>query len=112
MAKCLITVGQEYLQPMYEFFHRKLLKRRFLMMGETPVQVLNEEDRRDQTKSYFWVIRIGEDGQEPINLYNYTPIRAGENAKRFLEGIREKGPSHKIAGSKTKSRLLRAFCCG
>ena len=34
MAKCLITAGQEYLQPMYDFFHRKLLKRRFLMMDE------------------------------------------------------------------------------
>ena len=87
MAKCLITAGQEYLQPMYDFFHRNLLKRRFLMMDETPVQVLNEENRRAQTKSYFWVIRTGEDGLHPIILYNYTPTRAGENAKQFLKGI-------------------------
>ena len=87
MAKCLITAGQEYLQPVYDFFHRNLLKRRFLMMDETPVQVLNEEDRRAQTKSYFWVIRTGEDGLNPIILYNYTPTRAGENAKQFLKGI-------------------------
>ena len=87
MAKCLITAGQEYLQPMYDFFHRKLLERRFLMMDETPVQVLKEDDRRAQTKSYFWVIRTGEDGLNPIILYNYTPTRAGENARRFLNGI-------------------------
>lgn len=87
MAECLITAAQEYLQPMYDFFHHKLLYRRFLMMDETPVQVLKEDDRRAQTKSYFWVIRTGEDGLNPIILYNYTPTRAGENAGRFLNGI-------------------------
>ena len=87
MAKNLITAAQEYLQPVYDFFHRKLLYRRFLMMDETPVQVLKEDDRRAQTKSYFWVIRTGEDGLNPIILYNYTPTRAGENARRFLNGI-------------------------
>lgn len=87
MAKCLITAGQEYLQPVYDFFHHKLLYHRFLMMDETPVQVLKEGNRRAQTKSYFWVIRTGEDELNPIILYNYTPTRAGENAKRFLNGI-------------------------
>ncbi len=56
------------------------------MMGEAPVQVLKEDDRHARTKSYFWVIRTGEDGLDPIILYNYTPTRAGENAKRFLNG--------------------------
>lgn len=87
MAKCLITAGQEYLQPMFDYFHQKLLYRQFLMMDETSVQVLKEDDRRTQTKSYFWVIRTGEDGLNLIILYNYTPTRAGENARRFLNGI-------------------------
>ena len=57
------------------------------MMDETPVRVLKEEGRRAQTKSYFWVVRTGEDGRNPIILFNYTPTRAGENARQFLEGI-------------------------
>lgn len=87
MAKNLITAAQGYLQPVYDLFHRKLLYRRFLMMDETPVQVLKEDYRQAQTKSYFWVIRTGEDGLNLIILYNYTPTRAGENARRFLNGI-------------------------
>ena len=87
MAHWIIVVSREYIQPLYDFFHRELLKRRFLMMDETPVQVLKEEGRRAQTKSYFWVVRTGEDGLPPIILYNYTPTRAGENAKQFLDGI-------------------------
>ena len=87
MAHWIITSGNEYIQPMYDYFHRELLKRRFLMMDETPVQVLKEDGRKAQSKSYFWVVRSGEDGLNPIILYNYTPTRAGENAKQFLDGI-------------------------
>jgi len=87
MAHWIITAGQEYMQPMYDYFHRELLKRRFLMMDETPIQVLKEEGRRAQSKSYFWLVRTGEDGLNPITLYNYTATRAGENAKQFLKGI-------------------------
>lgn len=87
MAHWIITAAQEYIQPMYDYFHRELLKRRFLMMDETPVQVLKEEGRRAQSKSYFWLVRTGEDGLNPIILYNYTPTRAGENARRFLNRI-------------------------
>ena len=43
MAHWIITAGQEYMQPVYDYFHRELLKRRFLMMDETPIQVLKEE---------------------------------------------------------------------
>ncbi|MDR1771389.1 MAG: IS66 family transposase [Hungatella sp.] len=87
MAHWIILAGIEFIQPMYDYFHRELLKRRFLMMDETPIQVLKEEGRRAQTKSYLWVIRTGEDRLNPIILYNYTPTRAGENAKQFLKGI-------------------------
>ena len=87
MANWIIKSSQKYIQPMYDYFHRELLKRRFLMMDETPVQVLKEDGRRAQSKSYFWLVRTGEDGLAPIILYNYTPTRAGENAKQFLKGI-------------------------
>lgn len=87
MAHWIISASLNYIQPMYDYFHRELLKRRFLMMDETPIQVLKEEGRRAQSKSYFWLVRTGEDGLNPIILYNYTPTRAGENAKQFLKGI-------------------------
>lgn len=87
MAHWIIAAGQEYMQPMYDYFHRELLKRRFLMMDETPIQVLKEEGRRVQPKSYFWLIRTREDGLNPIILYNYTSTRASENAKKFLDGM-------------------------
>ena len=46
MAHWIITAAKEYMQPIYDYFHRELLKRKFLMMNETPIQILKEEGRR------------------------------------------------------------------
>ena len=56
------------------------------MADETPIQVLKEEGRRPQSKSYVWLVRTGDNGELPIILYNYTPTRAGSHAAAFLAG--------------------------
>lgn len=88
MANWTIQNAEDFFQPMYDYFHRKLLEREFLMADETPVQVLHEEGRRAETKSYMWLFRTGEDGGIPIILYKYSPTRAGETAVNFLEGYK------------------------
>lgn len=85
MANWVIRNSEAFFRPMYEYFHRKLLERDFLMADETPLQVLHEEGRRAQTKSYMWLFRSGEDGGIPIILYKYSPTRAGDNAVEFLQ---------------------------
>ncbi|MFR3752836.1 MAG: IS66 family transposase [Enterocloster sp.] len=40
MAGWIITCAQNHLKPVYDYFHRELLKRHFLMADETPIQVL------------------------------------------------------------------------
>ena len=85
MANWVIRNSEAFFRPMYEYFHRKLLERNFVMADETPLQVLHEEGRRAQTKSYMWLFRSGEDGGIPIILYKYSPTRAGDNAVEFLQ---------------------------
>ena len=86
LANWIIYCSQNYFQPMYDYFHRELLKRNFAMADETRVQVLNEEGRRAQTQSFMWLFRSGEDGLPAIILYGYSPTRSGSHAKEFLEG--------------------------
>ena len=69
LANWIIYCSRNYFQPMYDYFHRELLKRSFAMADETRVQVLKEEDRRAQTQSFMWLFRSGEDGLPPIILY-------------------------------------------
>ena len=88
MANWVIRNTLDYFTPMYDYFHRQLLKREFAMADETPLQVLHEPGRRAQTKSYMWLFRSGEDGGLPIILYKYSETRAGNNAVEFLEGFK------------------------
>ena len=87
LANWVITCAKEYFQPMYDFFHKSLLKRNFLMADETRIQVLKEKNRNPETDSYMWVFRSGEDKLPPIILYHYTQTRAKYNAEEFLEGF-------------------------
>lgn len=85
MAHWIIYCLENYFQPMYDYLHRQLLKRKYLMADETPLQVLKEEERRPQSKSYVWLVRAEDDGEIPIILYNYTPTRASKNAAESLK---------------------------
>ena len=88
---CSILIQIGWFQPMYDYFHRELLKRRFAMADETRVQILKEEERRAQTQSFMWLFRSGEDGLPAIILYGYSPTRSGSHAKEFLKGSRVSG---------------------
>ena len=113
MARWIIACSEEYFHPVFKYLHRLLLKRRFLMADETPVQVLKEPGRRPQSKSYVWLVRTGEDGEHPIILYNYTPTRAGKNAEAFLADA-EKGYYLMVDGYQGYNLLrgkARRCCC-
>ena len=87
IANWIIKNAEQFFTPMCRYFRRRLVAGRFAMADETPVQVLKEPGRRAQTKSYMWVFRTGEFDKEQIVLFNYSPTRAGDTAKEFLEGF-------------------------
>ena len=86
MAHWTVYCSQNYFMPMIDYFHRLLVKRRFVGADETPIQVLKEEGRRPQAKSYVWLFRSGDDGKPPIILYEYHPTRNGDAAAEFFHG--------------------------
>jgi transposase len=51
------------------------------------VQVLHEENRNAQTKSYMWVYRSGKFAANPAVIYEYQPSRATACVKDFLTGL-------------------------
>ncbi|MDR2903377.1 MAG: IS66 family transposase [Clostridiales bacterium] len=87
LANWIIFCAETYFAPMYEFFHRLQLKRKFLMADETRVQVLKEKGRSAESDSYMWLLRTGEDGLPPILIYRYTQTRARYNVKELLTGF-------------------------
>lgn len=87
MANWSVQCNELYFKPMTDFFLREAIKRKFLMMDETPVQVLKEPDKTPESKSYIWLLRTGEDGLPPIVYYRYSPTRSGDTAVDMLQGI-------------------------
>lgn len=87
LANWIIYCATQYFGPFYDYLHRELLKREFLMADETRIQVLHEEDRKAETDSFMWLFRSGEDGLPDIVLYKYTETRAKFHAAEFLNGF-------------------------
>ena len=47
--------GIDYMEPVYELLHQYLLARDIIHADETPCQVLKEEGKKAQSKSYVAV---------------------------------------------------------
>lgn len=87
MANWAIRCNSLYFKHLTDYFHRELLKRKYLMMDETPIQVLHEPGRTPESKSYVWLMRSGNDGLPPIIYYRYAPTRSGDVALELTDGI-------------------------
>lgn len=101
--------AMEYLRPVYDRLHEKLLERGVIHADETPCQVLKEQGKKPQNKSYMWLYRSGEDGLAPIILYDYQPTRGGYHAEEFLKGF--EGFLH-CDGFSGYNRLKNVTRCG
>jgi len=87
MANWLIYVSEHWLAPIYQALKAQLIAAKVLHADETSVQVLKEEGKKPESKSYMWLYRTGCDTDRPIVLYEYQPNRRHENAKQFLTGF-------------------------
>ena len=87
MSNWVLRVAEDWLKPVYEELHRRLLQRQVLHADETTLQVLKLEGRTARSKCYMWLYRTGGDAEHPIVLYEYRPTRKAENAAAFLEGF-------------------------
>ena len=71
------TCALEYLEPVYQLLHKRLLEREVIHADEVPCQVLHEEGKDASSKSYIWVYLTGTDSLPKIVLYDYKPGRSG-----------------------------------
>ena len=58
-----------------------------IQMDETTVQVLHEDGRAAETKSYMWVMRGG-DIQKKLTIFNYSPTRNSGVPLDLLKGFK------------------------
>lgn len=112
MAHWTIYCAKNYFLPMLAYFRRCLVKRKFVAADETPIQVLKEEGRSPQSKSYVWLFRSGDDGLYPIIVYQYHPTRNGDAAAEFFSDAKD-GTYISVDGYAGYNKLknFRRCCC-
>ncbi|MBC7430351.1 MAG: IS66 family transposase, partial [Bacteriovorax sp.] len=82
MARWMITIGEK-IEPLIKLLREELLDSSYLHMDETTVQVLNEEGKKAQSKSYMWV--QARSGVKPIILFHYAKKRSAQHSELLLE---------------------------
>ena len=88
LSNWIMKTSEEWLIPVVEKLREELLKDKYLHADETPVQVLNEDDKKNTTKSYMWVYSTSANATKNIRIFKYSTGRTGENAKDFLKGFK------------------------
>lgn len=110
MANWVIRCSQDYLKPIIEYMRSELLAREIVHCDETPVQVLKEDGKKPQTKSYMWLYRTGNDDKAPIILYDYQSSRNGEHAATYLKNFKGYVHSDGYSGYNKLSGIIRCGC--
>lgn len=86
MCNWLMT-SYEMMILFFEVLKDTLKSGEFIRMDETTVQVLHEDNRDPESKSYMWVAIGYPVRGRPLVLYEYHPTRAGYVPMKFLEGF-------------------------
>ncbi len=85
MARWVIDASDK-LQPIYNLLNEKLIESDYIQMDETYVQVLKEEGRAAESKSFMWVRY--RPGASPIVLFDYFSTRASRVPHELLQDFK------------------------
>ena len=99
--------------PLLEILRADLVAGPLINMDETPVQVLNEPNRANTTKSYMWVCRGGMSPPGSIVLFDYRPTRSADQIlKEYLTGYEGYVKTDGYVGYEALSKLpvIHAGC--
>ena len=110
MANWIMVSFRDWLSPVVDLLKKHLLEESYLHIDETPVQVMNEEDRKNTTKSYMWVYSTIKESSHPIRYFEYQPGRSGQYPKEFLKGYNGFIHTDAYKGYEAVKGITRCFC--
>lgn len=88
LGNWVIRASELHLHRVYDALQQKLRSQPLVHGDETWVQVLKEDGRDAQAKSFMWAYRSGQDCAQPVVLFDYQPGRGQQHPQAFLAGYR------------------------
>lgn len=111
LGNWIITAARNWLKPLMDKMHCELLKERYIHADETTVQVHQEENRKNATKSYMWLYASGKHKQtHNIRMFEYRPGRKGEYPKKFLKKFQGYLHTDAYVGYEKVENITRCLC--
>lgn len=86
MANLMNTCADK-LAPLIQLLKDELLNQKIVHADETTIQVLKEEGRKAQTKSYLWLYTSAATATQRVVLFDYQQTRSGQNPRTYLDGF-------------------------
>lgn len=110
MANWIMVASRDWLTPILQRMHQKLLEGKYIHADETHVQVMNETGRKNTSNSYMWVYSTGKYAERPIRIFEYQPGRSGQYPQEFLNKFKGYLHSDAYAGYKKIEDITRCLC--
>ena len=87
MANWTIRCCEEWLAPIYNRIHERLLECQVLHMDETRTQCNKEAGKKAGSESFMWVMRSAECEEITAAYFYYSRSRSGAVARQLLSGF-------------------------
>ena len=110
MSNWMMILVRDWLHHITDRLRTELLSQGYIHADETPMQVLNEKDRDNRTKSYFWAYASIEGNAHPVRLFVYEPGRSGDYPAGFLSGFSGTIITDAYNGYRKVPDVQRALC--
>lgn len=110
MANWIIRCSEEWLTPVYNQIHKKLLCCEVLHMDETRIQCNKEEGKKASSDSFMWVIRSAACEDIQGAFFHYSRTRSGDIAKQLLSGFHGYLTTDAYAGYEKAENIKRNLC--
>lgn len=110
MSNWIIIAAMNWLKPITNLMHKKLIEIPYLHADETPVQVLKEPGRKNTTESYMWLYSTYALSRTPIRLFEYKDSRSGKCPQDFLKGFKGYLHTDCYKGYNKVPNITRCLC--
>ena len=110
MANWIIRCSEEWLTPVYDRIHEKLMECQVLHMDETRIQCNKEEGKKASSDSFMWVIRSAACEAVRATFFHYSRTRNGDIALKLLEQFQGYLIKDAYAGYEKVENVSRSLC--
>lgn len=110
LSNWILQASEAWFGPVVDHLGKQLLNEQYLHMDESPVQVMREPGRKNETDSYMWVMTNIKESAHPIRLYSYAPGRGNQYARQFLGNFTGYLCTDDYAGYNKLDNIKRCLC--